>query len=121
MPEGRQTNSASSPPLLFVPRRAVSSRPFATCSPRRNPQALSSVARSSAHQPLPPPAPAGALLTPPLAGATDLTYSLPGYICVSVCVVATAGYLLLIRRTKDRLGLTEPTLLPYNHLVAPQG
>ncbi len=39
-----------------------------------------------------------------IAGLTDLTYSLPGYIWVSVCAVSTAVYLLLIRLLKDRTG-----------------
>ena len=39
-----------------------------------------------------------------VAGATDLTYSLPGYIWVSICVVSTAMYLLLIRLLKDSTG-----------------
>ena len=43
---------------------------------------------------------AGALI----AGATDLTYSLPGYIWVTICAVSTAMYLLLIRALKDSTG-----------------
>ncbi len=39
-----------------------------------------------------------------IAGATDLTYSLPGYIWVSVCAISTAMYLLLIRALKDSTG-----------------
>ena len=39
-----------------------------------------------------------------VAGATDLTYSLPGYIWVAICVVSTAMYLLLIRLLKDSTG-----------------
>ena len=39
-----------------------------------------------------------------IAGLTDLTYSLPGYLWVSVCAVSTAVYLLLIRLLKDRTG-----------------
>ena len=39
-----------------------------------------------------------------IAGLTDLTYSLPGYIWVSVCAISTAVYLLLIRLLKDRTG-----------------
>lgn len=40
-----------------------------------------------------------------VAGATDLTYSLPGYIWVSICAVSTAAYLLLIRKLSDRTGM----------------
>jgi len=39
-----------------------------------------------------------------IAGAPDLTYSLPGYIWVSVCAISTAMYLLLIRALKDSTG-----------------
>ena len=39
-----------------------------------------------------------------IAGATDLTYNLPGYIWVTVCAVSTAMYLLLIRALKDSTG-----------------
>ena len=44
---------------------------------------------------------AGALI----AGATDLTYSLPGYIWVTICAISTAMYLLLIRALKDSTGV----------------
>jgi hypothetical protein len=40
-----------------------------------------------------------------IAGATDLSFSLPGYIYVSICVVSTAAYLLLIRSLKDKTGV----------------
>ena len=39
-----------------------------------------------------------------LAGASDLSYSLPGYIWVTICAVSTAAYLLLIRKLSDRTG-----------------
>ena len=39
-----------------------------------------------------------------IAGATDLSYSLPGYIYVSVCAVSTAVYLILIRLISDKTG-----------------
>lgn len=39
-----------------------------------------------------------------IAGATDLTYSLPGYVYVAICAVSTAVYLVLIRVLKDRTG-----------------
>lgn len=44
---------------------------------------------------------AGALI----AGATDLTYSLPGYTWVTICAISTAMYLLLIRALKDSTGV----------------
>ena len=42
-----------------------------------------------------------------IAGATDLTFSLPGYIWVAICAVSTAVYLLLIRLLKDKTGKTR--------------
>lgn len=39
-----------------------------------------------------------------IAGATDLTFSVPGYIWVAICAVSTAVYLLLIRLLKDKTG-----------------
>ncbi len=42
-----------------------------------------------------------------IAGATDLTFSLPGYIWVAICAVSTAVYLLLIRLLKDKTGETR--------------
>lgn len=39
-----------------------------------------------------------------IAGATDLSYSLPGYIWVAICAVSTAAYLLLIRKLSDKTG-----------------
>lgn len=39
-----------------------------------------------------------------VAGVTDLTFSVPGYIWVGICIVSTAIYLLLIRLLKDRTG-----------------
>ena len=39
-----------------------------------------------------------------IAGFTDLSYSLPGYIWVSICAVSTAAYLLLIRKLSDKTG-----------------
>ena len=38
------------------------------------------------------------------AGATDLSYSLPGYVYVAICAVSTAVYLILIRFIQDRTG-----------------
>ena len=39
-----------------------------------------------------------------IAGATDLTFNLSGYIWVAICAVSTAVYLLLIRLLKDKTG-----------------
>ena len=52
------------------------------------------------------------------AGATDLTFSAPGYAWVAVCVLSTAAYLILIRALKDRTGLNQNALLMYNNLIA---
>jgi solute carrier family 35 len=52
------------------------------------------------------------------AGATDLTFSAPGYAWVTVCVLSTAAYLILIRALKDRTGLGQHALLMYNNLIA---
>ena len=38
------------------------------------------------------------------AGATDLSYSLPGYVYVAICAVSTAVYLILIRFIRERTG-----------------
>ncbi|DBA85028.1 TPA: hypothetical protein ACH3X2_005762 [Trebouxia sp. C0005] len=53
-----------------------------------------------------------------IAGATDLTYSLPGYIWVSICAISTAMYLLLIRALKDSTGLSESSLLYHNNVLS---
>ena len=39
-----------------------------------------------------------------VAGMTDLTFSLPGYTWVSICVASTAAYLLLIRKLQESTG-----------------
>lgn len=52
------------------------------------------------------------------AGATDLTYSLPGYIWVTICAVSTAMYLLLIRALKDSTGLSDSSLLYHNNVLS---
>ena len=44
-----------------------------------------------------------------IAGATDLTFNLPGYIWVAICAVSTAIYLLLIRLLKDKTGARAGT------------
>ncbi|KAK9853136.1 hypothetical protein WJX84_005985 [Apatococcus fuscideae] len=53
-----------------------------------------------------------------IAGITDLTFSLPGYIWVAICAVSTAAYLLLIKYLKDESGLSQNALLFYNNLLA---
>lgn len=45
-----------------------------------------------------------------IAGATDLTFSLPGYIWVAICAVSTAIYLLLIRLLKDTTGVQRSSV-----------
>ena len=45
-----------------------------------------------------------------IAGATDLTFNLPGYIWVAICAVSTAVYLLLIRLLKDKTGASPRTM-----------
>ena len=44
------------------------------------------------------------------AGATDLSYSLPGYVYVGICAVSTAVYLILIRFIRERTGATPQAL-----------
>ena len=51
-----------------------------------------------------------------IAGATDLSYSLPGYIWVAICAVSTAVYLLLIRKLSDKTG--KPPFPHIPNLVA---
>lgn len=53
-----------------------------------------------------------------IAGATDLTYSLPGYIWVTICAISTAMYLLLIRALKDSTGLSDSSLLYHNNVLS---
>ncbi|KAI7842780.1 hypothetical protein COHA_003526 [Chlorella ohadii] len=53
-----------------------------------------------------------------VAGITDLTFNLPGYIWVSICVVSTAAYLLLIKKLQDSTGLDQNTLLYFNNVLA---
>lgn len=53
-----------------------------------------------------------------LASATDLTFSLPGYLWAGCCVVCTAAYLVLIRSTGDGTGLGPFALQLYNNVLA---
>lgn len=53
-----------------------------------------------------------------LASATDLTFSLPGYLWAGVCVACTAAYLVLIRATGDSTGLGPFALQLYNNALA---
>ena len=53
-----------------------------------------------------------------LAGASDLSFSAPGYAWVSVCIAATAAYLILIQALGRRTGLNQHALLLYNNLIA---
>lgn len=53
-----------------------------------------------------------------LAGATDLSMSVPGYACVATCCLATALYLVLIVRTTKVTRLDTFGLLLYNNVLA---
>lgn len=53
-----------------------------------------------------------------IAGATDLSFSLTGYLLVAVCCFSTALYLVLIVRIGKRSGLDTFGLLFYNNLLA---
>lgn len=53
-----------------------------------------------------------------IAGATDLTFSLPGYVFVSICCVATALYLVLIVRVGASTKLDTFGLLYYNNVLS---
>eukprot|EP00899_Mesostigma_viride_P027995 jgi/Mesvir1/8380/Mv12626-RA.1 len=53
-----------------------------------------------------------------VAGFTDLTFSLPGYLYVFLCAISTAAYLLLIRLLKDKLQQSDAALLYYNNVVS---
>ncbi|KAL6766751.1 hypothetical protein ACKKBG_A37200 [Auxenochlorella protothecoides x Auxenochlorella symbiontica] len=52
-----------------------------------------------------------------VAGLSDVTFNLAGYLWVAVCVFSTATYLLLIRKLKDT-GMNQHTLLLYNNVLA---
>lgn len=54
-----------------------------------------------------------------IAGATDLTFNLPGYIWVAICAVSTAVYLLLIRLLKDKTGARARTKEQPSHFGQP--
>ena len=53
-----------------------------------------------------------------LAGAGDLSFSAFGYAWVSVCIAATAAYLVLIQALGRRTGLNQHALLLYHNLIA---
>lgn len=53
-----------------------------------------------------------------LAGATDLTMSVPGYMCVAICCLATALYLVLIVRITASTRLDTFGLLFYNNVLS---
>lgn len=53
-----------------------------------------------------------------LAGATDLTMSVPGYIFVAVCCITTALYLVLIVRVGKATQLDTFGLLFYNNFLS---
>lgn len=53
-----------------------------------------------------------------LAGATDLTMSIPGYLCVGICCLTTALYLVLIVRITAQTRLDTFGLLFYNNVLS---
>lgn len=53
-----------------------------------------------------------------LAGVTDLTMSVPGYVCVSICCLATALYLVMIVRVTKATRLDTFGLLFYNNVLS---
>lgn len=53
-----------------------------------------------------------------LAGLTDLTMSVPGYVFVAICCVATAMYLIMIVRVGSASKLDTFGLLYYNNLLS---
>ena len=53
-----------------------------------------------------------------LASATDLTFSLPGYLWAGCCIVCTAAYLVIIRATGDGTGLGPFALQLCNNVLA---
>mmetsp|Transcript_11776 Transcript_11776/g.49613 ORF Transcript_11776/g.49613 Transcript_11776/m.49613 type:complete len:535 (-) Transcript_11776:87-1691(-) len=53
-----------------------------------------------------------------VAGVTDLMYTFPGYVMVSVLVVSTACYLLLIKLLRSSTGLSDAGLLWCNNVLA---
>ena len=53
-----------------------------------------------------------------LAGATDLSYNARGYAWVSICVLSTAAFLILIRTIGKELELNQHALLLYNNILS---
>ena len=53
-----------------------------------------------------------------VAGATDLMFTLPGYLMVGVLVLSTAAYLLLIKLLRASTGLSDAGLLYANNILA---
>lgn len=50
--------------------------------------------------------------------SNDLSYNFWGYLYISVCCVSTALYLLLIRKLRFELRVSDTTLLFYNNLLS---
>ena len=50
--------------------------------------------------------------------SNDLSYNFWGYFYISVCCVSTALYLLLIRKLRFELRVSDTTLLYYNNLLS---
>lgn len=53
-----------------------------------------------------------------VAGVTDLSYSLQGYILVCVCCISTALYLILIAKLGKNASLDTFSLLYYNNILS---
>lgn len=53
-----------------------------------------------------------------LAGATDLSFNATGYAWVSVCILSTAAFLILIRTLGKELELNQHALLLYNNVLS---
>ena len=53
-----------------------------------------------------------------LAGATDLSFNAAGYAWVSVCILSTAAFLILIRMLGNELKLNQHALLLYNNALS---
>ena len=53
-----------------------------------------------------------------LAGSADLSFSLPGYLWMSVNCFATSSYILLMKRATKTLSLSKFGMVFYNNLLS---
>jgi uncharacterized membrane protein len=51
------------------------------------------------------------------AGLSDLEFSLPGYVYITLCILSTAAYLILMKKLRDTTNLNEMSLLYYNNIL----